>query len=264
MQGWVVSHPTQRLLSLTFSNQSGQPIPMSAVVDEYTAKTADGRAVNLSVGDFLNYPSLLASGDEKTVTLALPSELPVDQITRIIAKLNQGQVIVALSAIGPKEPPAWRVGATRGIVIAEPAKTVRMELAPSAQEPVNVLKPIGPVAPRSEAPVGTVPVLVEFRQLLGSSLRARIYWNEPNNTVTLAAGEQQLFYVVPGQHALHALCQVPFIAETHAKVPVVVSATETLHVDLDAEAKVTGARLRVRVWQGSRLIVDQTFDPLSH
>lgn len=264
VQGWVVSSATSHALSLTFSNQSSVSVPMSAVVDEYTAKTSDGRAVTLSVGDFLNYPSALSPGDERTVTLSLPPELPADQITQVIAKLNQGQVIVALSAIGPKEPPAWRVGATQGIVVSRPAQTVRMEPAASVQAPIDVPKPVGPVAPRSEAPVGTVPVLVEFRQLLGSTLRAQIFWNESKDTVTLAPGEQQVFYVVPGQHELHVLCQVPFIARTHARVPVIVSATETIHVDLNAEAKMTGAQLRVKVWQGSRRVIDQTFDPLSH
>ncbi len=264
VQGWVVSHTGQRSLTLTFSNQSSKNIPMSAVVDEYSARTSDGRNVPLTVGDFLNYPSVLSPGDERTVGLNLPEDVPVDKITQIIAKLNQGQVIVALSAIGPKEPPAWRVGPTTGIVVSKQAESLRMEPAASVRSPVSVLKPVGPVAPRSEAPVGTVPVLVEFHQDLGSTLRARIYWNEPKETVTLAAGEQQVFYVIPGQHELNVLCQVPFIAETHARVPVIVNAAETIHVDLNAQAKLTGASLRVKVWQGNRLVIDQAFDPLSH
>ena len=126
-----------------------------------------------------------------------------------------------------------------------------------------VLEPVGPVAPRSEAPTGTVPVVVEFRQAFGSTLRAEVYWNESKEHVTLATGDQQLFYVVPGQHEFHAVSRLPFIIETHARVPVVVTATAPIRIELAADARLTGVELRVKVFSGDRRVVDQLFSPLS-
>ncbi len=264
VQGWVVSRARGRSLSLTFSNQSASSVPMSAVVDEYTAKTAEGRAVKLEVGDFLNYPDILRPGDERSITLLLPDDVPVRHMTQVIANLNQRRVVIALHAIGPKEPPAWRVGTPAGIVVSERANTVRIDMAQSPVRPApQVLEPVGPVAPRSEAPVGTVPVVVAFHQQLGSTLRADVSWNDAEPHITLATGEQQLFYVVPGQHELHVISRLPFIVETRARVPVVISATEPVRVDLAANAKLTGVELRVRVFRGERLVVDQTFAPTS-
>ncbi len=264
VQGWVASHLHGRSLSLTFSNQSAAAIPMSAVVDEYTAKTADGRVVELHDVDFLAYPNRLLPGDERTVTIDLPKGLAAQEIIQVTAKLNQGRVVVVLKAIGPREPPAWRVGPSTGIVISEQAKVVRMD--PSHALPVSapaVLEPVGPVAPRSEAPTGTVPVVVEFRQALGTTLRAEVFWNESKEHVTLASGDQQLFYVVPGQHEFHAISRLPFIIETRARVPVVVTATAPIRIELTADARLTGVELRVRLFSGDRRVVDQLFSPLS-
>lgn len=264
VQGWVMSRPQGRSLSLTFSNESGTVIPMSGVVDEYTAKTVDGRAVPLDV-DFFTYPQALNPGEEQTVTLPLPRDLPPREITQITAKLNQGKAVAVLRAIGPTEPPAWRVGTPSAVMIDEPARSVRMDPAQSPMRPIpEILEPVGPVAPRSEAPVGTVPVTVEFEQPLGTALRADVFWNDRQDAVTLASGEHQLFYVKPGQHQLHVVSQLPFLMKTHARVPVVVSATAPVKVDVSAQAKLSGVALRVRVFHGQKVSIDQTFSPLSN
>jgi hypothetical protein len=236
---------------------------MSGIVDEYTAKTVDGRSVPLDV-DFLTYPQALNPGEEQTVTLPLPHGLPPREIAQITAKLDQGRAVAVLRAIGPAEPPAWRVGTPSAIMINEPARSMRMDPAQSPLRPVpEILEPVGPVAPRSEAPAGTVPVTVEFEQPLGSTLRAEVFWNDRQDAVTLASGEKQLFYVKPGQHQVHVVSQLPFLMKTHAQVPVVVDTATPVKLDVTAQAKLSGVQLRVRVWHGSRVTVDQTFSPLS-
>lgn len=263
VQGWVVRQRGARALSLTFSNQSDAVVPMSAVVDEYTVKTDDGRIIFLEEADFLSYPDKLAPGDERTVSLRLPQSLGVERISQVVARLDMGKVVVVLHALGPKEPAAWRVGSSTAIVVSERAKVVRID--PMQQAPasgVAVLQPVGPVAPRSEAPTGTVAVIVTFRQSLGSTLHAEVYWNESKERVTLASGDQQLFYVVPGQHEFHAVSRLPFIMETHGRVPVVVSATSPVRIELTADAHLSGAVLQVKVFNADRMIVNQRFAPL--
>lgn len=263
VQGWVTSGPASRSLTLTFSNQSASAVPMSAVVDEYTAKSADGRVVPLRQVEFLDYPSQLSPGDERTVAIALPKGLAAPDITTITAKLDQGRVVAVLRAIGPREPTAWRVGPSTGLVVSEQARVVRMDPSQTPPERIPaVLEPVGPVAPRSEAPSGTVPVRVEFTQTFGSTLRAEVFWNDSKDAITLAAGDSQLFYVVPGHHEFHAISRLPLIVQTHARVPVVVAATAPVRIELSAEARLTGVELRVRVFNGERRVVDQLFRPL--
>ncbi len=265
VQGWLVHDTTGRFLTLTFSNQSQAAIPMSALVDEYSAKTDDGRIFILKEVDFLNYPEKLIPGDERTVTIALPRNLSAAMITQVVAKLNQGKVVVVLQSIGPREPPAWRVGRSEGIVIAGQASAMRMDLqqADPARPPPVIEKPVGPVAPRSEAPVGTVPVMVEFQQALGSTLRAEVFWNDSNERITLRTGEEQLFYLIPGQHEFHAISRLPFMFETHARAPLVVTATAPIRVQLGAEARLSGVELRMRVYSADKKVLDERFSPLS-
>lgn len=264
VQGWVVHGNTGQSISLTFSNQSSQVIPMSALVDEYTVKTDDGRVIQVKDLDFLAYPQKLGPGDERTVTLYLPDGLAPKAITQVVAKLNQGKTVVVLQSIGPKEPPAWRVGSTTGIVVSEQAKAMRMDAAPteSVAKPV-VVESVAPVAPLSAAPTGTVPVNVSFNQTFGSTLRAEVYWNDQKERVTLKSGDSQLFYLVPGQHEFHAVSRLPFIVETYARVPVVATATAPIRIDISADAKLTGVELRVHVFNGGRSVIDQRFSPLS-
>lgn len=245
---------------------------MSAVVDEYTAKTADGRVIPLKDVDFLAYPDKISPGEEKTVTIRLPKGLAAQDVVQVIARLNQGKAVVVLQSIGPKEPPSWRVGESKGIVVTEQANLLRMAPPPVIEPlpfmPQQALPPspestVAPVAPRSAAPVGTVPVNVSFDQVFGGTLRAEVSWNGQDKHVILAKGDQQLFYLVPGQHEFHAICRLPFMYETHARVPVVVSATTPIKIELSADAKLSGAELRVRLYRGGRVAVDQRFSPLS-
>ncbi len=264
VQGWVVHGNMEQSLTLTFSNQSSVVIPMSALVDEYTVKTDDGRVTQIKEVDFLAYPDKLSPGDEKTVTLFLPKGVIPKNITQVIAKLNQGKTVVVLQSIGPKEPPAWRVGSSTGIVISEQARVMRMDATPteSVARPV-IVESVAPVAPRSEAPIGTVPVNVAFNQAFGSTLRAEIFWNDQKEHVTLKSGDQQLFYLVPGQHEFHAISRLPFIIETFARVPVVVTATAPIRIEINADARLTGVELRIHVYNGERSVIDQRFSPLS-
>lgn len=265
VQGWLVHDMTGRSLTLTFSNQTATLIPMSALVDEYSAKTDDGRVILLKETDFLNYPDKIAPGDERTVTLILPGNIKAQRITQVIAKLNQGKVVVVLQSISPGEPPAWRVGRSTAIAVQGQASTMRMDLQQTrpVRQPMVVDKPIGPVAPRSAAPAGTVPVMVEFQQAFGSTLRAELYWNDNKEHVTLSTGEEQLFYLMPGQHELHAVSRLPFMFETHARAPIVVTATAPIRVALGADARLSGVELHMRVFSADKKVLDQRFSPLS-
>ena len=262
VRGWVVSHASGRSFSLTLANHTASLVPMSAAADEYTANTTDGRIVALETDDSLGYPSALPPGAERSVALLLPTDVLAQQVSRVIAKLDRGRVVVALRALEPPALPAWPAAAPAGIVVSEQPRPLRIDPAPQPARPVpQILEPVGPILPQSEAPAGTVPVHIAFQQQLGSTLHAEVSWNGAPEHVTLATGEEQLFYVVPGQHELRVISRLPFIAETSARVPLVVSATEPMRVELGAAAKMTGVELRVRVVSGDRTLVDRIFAP---
>lgn len=274
MQGWLVSNYKGSSLSVAIANHSGAVLPMSFPADEYVAKTADGRALALEKADFLTYPDRLRPGDEGTVSLLLPKALAVEDITQLVVKLDRGQTAVVLYPVGARSPVT-----TAGILkpeptIIEPARLVPdpappiPPLAPvaaaSAMPPQTAVPPIGPIEPASVAPVGTVPAEVEFEQELGNALRLEVRWNDRDNATIMASGERQTFYLVPGQHDLTATCRLPFIRTTTAKLRIAAALDQPLRIVINANARLDGATVRLRVWSGKRLIADQSFAPGAH
>jgi hypothetical protein len=69
---------------------------------------------------------------------------------------------------------------------------------------------------------------------------------------------------MPGQHDLTATCRLPFISTTTAKVRIAAALDQSLRVVINANARLDGAVVRLRVWRGGRLIADQSFSPSSH
>ena len=253
-QGWIVSGPHHAALSLEMTNHGARPIRLSYVVDEYVGMTRDGRRVVLEKRDFLSYPDELKAGQTQAVSLQLPKDVPVDALTRIVARLNMGQVVLTLVSVENR------------VSVSAPAETPRVISHPAPEDRAPVVSESAPRVVPSAAlpPADTVPVEVTFQQELGGSLRAEVRWNDSQDVVTLTSGTQQIFYVAPGRHQLHLSSRLPFIAQTQGQIPVSVRAGEPLRIALDARARLTGVELRVRVWEGHRLITDQALVPSLH
>ena len=106
-----------------------------------------------------------------------------------------------------------------------------------------------------------VPVLVEFQQDLGDTLKVALRWDNSPETVALTTGHHQKFELAPGPHVLHLLSGLPPVSETHGSVPLVVVAGQPLRLRIDGAAQLTGTQLRVLAWNRERLIIDQTVGP---
>jgi len=136
-------------------------------------------------------------------------------------------------------------------------------IQPAETVPV-VPEPSGAPAKVVEAPpTGTVPVVVEFQQELGSALKVDIQW-DAGAVVTLAHGDHRMFYVVPGQHELSVTSRMPSSDEvTGGRVPVGVSADRPLRVTIDGRARFAGVELRLRLFSGTAVVGDHAFAPVS-
>src|SRR3989338_2097644 len=189
-EGWVMSRPHDEWLSLQITNQGPAPIRLSYVGDEYEAKTRDGRTILLDKADFLNYPIAIPPGRQRSVTLSIPKDVSVHELARISATLNTGQTVVALEPIG-----------------------TGVSVVPSAPAPLLPLEdPV--VFPMLRRAGGPVPVVVEFQQAFGTTLKAEVQWDGAGEVLTLANGCRQTFYVVPGRHRLRVKSQLPLMATT--------------------------------------------------
>ena len=262
-QGSITGGLGKEWISLSVSNHGNTPVRLSYVVDEYIAKTSTNRTLVLEKGDFLNYPNLLNPGDEKTVTLLLPKDVAAHDITQLIAKINTGRTVIVLRSLGPQ--PTFPALSNPGpLVVAAASGMERGASGTSAALPQRVPvvsePPIAP-APTPALPTGTVSVEVEFRQDLGSSLKAEVRWDQSDQAFSLAHGERQLFYVVPGLHELSIVSRLPAIRETQGRVPVLVGFDQPTHITLDAQARLSGVEVRVRVWRGGQAVLDQTLVP---
>lgn len=254
----------QRLV-LRLSNHGRDPVSLSYVMDEYIAKTFNGRTILLEKDEFLTYPDRLIPGDERSVTVKLPKDVPAREIAQILLRINNGMTVIALKPILPRPSVAETVsaGATSWQPIAVPP--VSELWAPSGQpaESVPVVpEPTGAPAKVVDAPpTGTVPVVVEFQQEFGTALKVDIQW-DTGIVVTLAHGDHRMFYVVPGLHELSLTSRMPSSEEmTGGRVPVSVSADRPLRIGIDGRARFAGVELRLRQWSGATLLSDQAFAP---
>ncbi len=243
-KGWAVSGPTGPSVIVELANRGTEPLRLSYGVDAYIAKTRDGRTLTLAKTDFLTYPDQLAPGQDGSVALGLPKDLLLEDISRLIARLEVAQLVVSMDSLtGP--PPS------EGIVRAQTPGAPSV-LVP--QPPAGMFEVEG-------AAQDTVPVEVQFQQELGTSLTLDLRWNESAQAVALASGTGQTFYVEPGAHQLAVRCDLPMMTTTAGRMSVVVSPGEPLRVTVDARAALTGVELHVRVFSQQRLIAERTFKP---
>ncbi len=262
-------------ITVQLTNHGRRPIRLSYVLDEFSALTANGRAVALEkdARDFLRYPDQLEPSSEATLGLWLPPDVPLGDVRQLQVTLGDGRIPVILRPIGPR-PSAGSVGEgprqwptpPSAPLITSAWPPVATE-APAAVEAVPVPmvpEPTGGAAPvLAEPPVGTTPVTVEFEQELGTALKANVRWDQNEAVTTLAPGEHRMFYVVPGQHELHLVSRMPSIAQTSGSVPVAVSPEAPIRIVLTGQAKLTGPLIQVRIWKGQDLLFDHRFTPAS-
>lgn len=263
-EGAVNSGLGARTIAMSFANHGGQPLQFSYVVDQYIAKTFNGRTIALEKADFLTYPHSVPPGDEQTVQLRLPRDLPVADIAQLVATVNNGRTVVVLR---PLNPTTRLIGLDQprvvGRAVGQASGSGSVARHASAAFPRGPLVPDAPEVPHAVPlpPIGTVPVEVEFQQALGSSLAAEVQWDALADAVTLGHGERQLFYVVPGPHELQVRSRMPGVAETSGRVPIIVSAERPIRITVEADARLTGVGLTVRVWKGADVVTTKTFGP---
>lgn len=116
--------------------------------------------------------------------------------------------------------------------------------------------------PRGGPPQDMGLVMVEYRQDFGSSLRVDVRWEEMDEPVTLVNGTRQPFYLSPGRHTLYLACRMPIISKTVGHVPVTVKLGKRLRIGITAHPRLSGADLKVRVWDHhGRLVFERMFGP---
>ncbi len=258
---WDLSGQT---ISLTFSNRAATPIRFGYLVDEYVARTADGRAVVLEK-DFLSYPGLLPPGSTASVMLSMTKGVFPTEITHIVATINNGRTVIILhsarhSASAKLQPSV--ASQARGAYAFTGHTGRSSKVAGTIPAPALVPPPRADSLPDPRL-AGTVPVVVEFSQALGSTLGAAVRWNQEVDTTRLEQGDQETFYLLPGRHELYFMCPQPPLVPTEGRVPVIARTGEPMRVALDARARVEGAEVKVAVWTGTRRVWHRVFQPSS-
>jgi hypothetical protein len=261
---------TGRQVSLRYSYEGAQPPHLHYGMDQYVAKTYDGRTLPLEKGPLVDYPDTSDFGSASTVALRLPKGVAAHELTHILASIEYGQTVIDLTplsapaqepinALSPMIGPGLSVGAARpawpeAIRAMAPPGGSATALAPAAPGAL-------PISPAVAGPPGSVPVEVEFAQDLGSTLSAEVRWNAEKDSVVLSAGGRQVFFLMPGQHELRFSCRVPFIAKTDGRVPIYVLPEKPMRLVLTATARLSGAEVRLRAYQGTTLVGERTFTP---
>lgn len=267
-EGWVSLDRGQATIAVTIRNRGTDALPLSYVGDQYFATTSTGRSVALEKGDFFHYPDLLTSGEEHTITLHVPRATPVDTITAIDAKLNNGRVTLTLNAMhSPAAPPP--TGNVTPVPAIEPVP------APPARQSLELGRaasaiagpgpaPAAPTPPALVMPQSTVPVTMTFLQEFGSALQLRVAWDDSSQHVTLQPHDRRTFLVAPGPHVCHLRTGLGLSNDTMADIPLLVREDTSDRVLVRASVQLTGVQLIVRVWQGSALVLQNTFAPGAH
>ena len=280
-----------RNLSMVFSHSSSAPIRLNYMSDVYAGRTFDGRTVTLEKGSVLAYPDASGPGQVEPLTIALPPGYSPSDLAELRATVNYGATTIVLTPINPalrapvQEPiiatsMPLRAGAGRGRILA--ARATEPVIAPLPEnQPMAVATPAPTPAPPPKPPEPqpepipvltsheatglessqmTVPTTIEFLQVLGSHLQGSIQWNG-TDALDLSPGDRRTFRLIPGHHELAFLCRMPAIAETSGRIPVPAWPQQPIRIVLEARARLTGAEVRARVWQGENLTLDQDFAP---
>ncbi len=259
------THPffDRQRLTLRLANHGVETVPMSYVVDEYIATTFGKRTLTLEKDDFFTYPNILKPGDEREVTLLLPEDTPAREIAQILVTINNGTTTIPLKPILPRfaatTPPQGKLWES----IAQPRPSGVWPPLGSTAHALFVPEPTDATASMTEPPLGTIPVMVEFQQELGSMLKVHMRWDDAGAVTTLAHNDHRIFYVVPGQHVLYLASHLSSLDEggTMESLPVRVGAEYPLRIRVDGRARFTGVELRARIWYGDTLVFDQALGP---
>ena len=107
-EAWVIAKKGDgKYIDLRLANHGSVPLHMSFVVDEYVVKSASGRTDTLEKTDMFQYPELLIPGDERSVKLLLPRSWPTDDLTQLIARINDGRTSLVLTPLA--SPPSSEI-----------------------------------------------------------------------------------------------------------------------------------------------------------
>jgi len=256
----VISRDRHEAIHLTLANQGTEPIPLSFVIDEYTADTFLKHHVVLEKLDFFDYPSLISPGAEVSVDLMLPKDVAATDVVQLTATLQNGRAIVTLKPTkawvdvvesGPAGKKVWfpqstpAAGGSRGVGI------------PSVENGSVTSEAVAAAA----VPIISVPVVVEFVQEWGSVLKVEVRWDDTPNVTIFTSGDQQTFQLVPGRHTLHVASRLSFISETTGEVHVQVSHETSNRIHMSAHPRMHGVDLRVEVWHDRDLVTRDQFGP---
>ncbi len=271
-------------VTMSLVNAGPAPLRLNYLLDQYVAQTYDGRVLPLDKGDLLRYPDVADSGSGASLTIRLPPDLKPQQIARLTAKTNFGNTVMTLTPSGFSTPV---IGASLGhpdptaymSPVVEPGSTLRDAADPVLVPPSPAALPADPrvqgtpPAPRPSAsqlpggpggeppPIGTVPVLVEFEQEVGTLLKAKVWWDTADQSVLVSHGRKRTFHVTRGRHDFFVTCPLPGVAVTKAHVPLHVTGDPPLRVVLYALPKNMGVDLTIQVWQAERKVWEQLFQP---
>ncbi len=262
---------TGQELEIHFSYEGRQPPHLNYSMDEYVAKTYDGRIITLEKGDVIEYPDAEGFGSDRPVKLRMPNGVAAHELTHIYAGIEYNKTIVdltplsapaqePLNALSPMLGPGQSVGDARP-AWPEAIKAMAPDALSSRTAETIAAPGAVPISPVLDGPPGSVPVEVTFEQELGSTLTIELKWNPSHEPLSLSTGERHTFYVLPGQHELHFACRLPFIAKTEGQLPLYIVPEKPIRIALEAQARLNGADLRARVWQGDLLLGDRHFTP---
>ena len=263
-EGSVASWIGPVQMSLRLSNHGISPMRLSYVMDEYVAKTYNGRTVALEKTDFLNYPDVLKPGDEAVIPLQLPKDYAIPDIAQLVVMLHDRGSSVVLRPLNPTAPLPDPIGARLDATAPPPSSAAQSDPTADWSRRVPIVPESAGLSSPGAPPIGTVPVEVEFRQRLGASLSAEVQWDASPEPLSLSHGDRQLFYVVPGPHELQVTSRISGVQQTSGRVSIVVSTDRPTRVALEARARFTGVELHVQVFHGTRIVSEQTFTPGPH
>ena len=57
------------------------------------------------------------------------------------------------------------------------------------------------------------------------------------------------------------MTRLPSVRDTAGRVPVVIGTDRAVRIDLEAQARFSGAQIRVRIWNGNQVVFDEWFFP---
>jgi len=273
-------------LFLNFTYRGYKRMRFSYIDDTYAAGTTDGRTVVLGK-NFLTYPDNVDPGETADVSLLLPDDLKPDNITHIVATLDNKQRVVQIQPTHRNLPPRSAPRISAPVLPAAPPapayaqpkkpKTLGGKISekidaaygrfeekistPPDREPPPKLIAAPALVPMDPALANAVPVTVAFLQEHGGMLRAVVSWNGGDSVLRMAPGESETFHLEPGRHELAFECIQAPMPSTIGRLPVTVHSGAPLRIELKARARYNGASVKAHLWHREQLVLEKDFSP---